>query len=169
MPTWWAIWLIWGLHYFSYRTGIFFLADFTFFAFGKSFIILCQNTIKMSLYNWDCWIHIPDLISSFRAFRLTLLNPQTITGSFKWDLPYKVRNTCHTRTQKTDSTFHLSPCPVALFATTHLLYPILDTMSSVLPSVLPSLRPPSVRLRVTPLDSEMGWTGEPWLRTNLRK
>ena len=121
------------------------------------------------MFNWDSRVQIPDLISSFQALRLALLNPQTISGSFKWDLPYKDRDTCHTRTQKTDSTFHLSPCPVALFATTHLLYPILDTRSSALTSVFPSFHSLSVRLRVTFLDSEMGWTGEPWLRTNLRK
>ena len=31
----------------------------------------------------------------------------------------------------------------------------------------PSVRPPSVTLTVPPLDSETGWTGELWSKTNL--
>ena len=38
----------------------------------------------------------------------------------------------------------------------HPKYPILDTRISC-----------SVALRVPPLDSETGWTGELWLKTNL--
>ena len=40
---------------------------------------------------------------------------------------------------------------------------ILDTRISVRPSVQTS----SVTLRVPPLDSEMGWTGKLWLKTDL--
>ena len=44
-------------------------------------------------------------------------------------------------------------------------HPILDTRISVRPSVL---RPSDfVSLRVPPLQSETGWTGELWLKTNL--
>ena len=39
-------------------------------------------------------------------------------------------------------------------------YPILDTRIS-------GLRPPSVTLTVPPLDSETGWTGELWSKTNI--
>ena len=42
-------------------------------------------------------------------------------------------------------------------------YPILDKRISVLGP------PPSVTLRLPPLDSETGWTGELWSKTNLLK
>ena len=48
-------------------------------------------------------------------------------------------------------------------------YPILDTRIFVFPtSVFPSVSPFD-RLRLPPLDSETGWTGELWLKTNLLK
>ena len=42
-------------------------------------------------------------------------------------------------------------------------YQILDTRISFV--LIPP--PPSVTLRVPPLDSETGWTGELWSKTNL--